>query len=98
MNHPLNIRLEYWDHELQKMANRFTTKDKKMRPCVKCLSKKYKRIIAGRNKEFCIIQCECGFYQSGQSWPDVENQWNKFKVWELVKGTDCTPVEKETAK
>lgn len=56
-----------------------------MRPCVRCLSEKYKRI---RRPDFMIIQCEdCSFNVTGQSWEHTEKLWNEFKVWNLLEQT-----------
>lgn len=53
--------------------------------CVNCLSRRYKRQIAGADRSWRIVQCEdCGFNVSGQSWDEAEAKWNGFKVWELL--------------
>lgn len=57
-----------------------------MKPCVRCLSDKYKRIRAGKDGVLCIIQClECGFNVTALTWELAEKAWNGFRVWELVE-------------
>jgi len=60
-----------------------------MKPCVVCLSEEYKRILAGEDRDICIIQCDsCGFNRTGESWPHAEKLWNGFKVWQLLRAVN----------
>lgn len=60
-----------------------------MKPCVRCLSKKIKKIRSGH---FTIVQCDdCGFNVTASNlslkapYKKVIDMWNGFKVWTLVK-------------
>jgi hypothetical protein len=56
-------------------------------PCIRCWSKKYKRIICGQRRAFKIIQCiDCGYNVSvTTNFEDAVREWNSFKVYEYVK-------------
>lgn len=58
----------------------------KVRPCIRCLSPKYKRIRAGAGKEFKIIQCENYGWNvcSYDSFDDAILNWNGFAVWGII--------------
>jgi len=79
MNHPLNIKLEYWDHELQKMANKLMEDrnvSEEMKPTpgrwIDTLSEEYKK---------------------GLNIPAAVNQSDHVKI--LIKALEYCSVEPE---